>query len=154
MMTAPLPPSGPDPCVPTSIRAIGRGGEPTLVPPYIPSYGGHEGGFCKPGPNQPGCRGHHTMSSGIDIPAYCSRPVATGLVLVGPRTHRKVPPLSSLDRCLDRLNTSRLRGTPPPHLLQTPQPYQSLAHSPFPQLAPYPPGATAWSGGTGPWSLN
>ena len=79
--------------------------------PYIPSYGGHEGVFRKPGPNRRGCLGRHMMSCGIDIPACCSRPGGTGLGRVRPRSRQKVPPLSNPDRCPDHLDTSRMRGT-------------------------------------------
>ena len=110
---------------------------------------GHEGGFRKPGPNRLGCCCHHTMSSWIDSPAYCSRPVATGLVLVGHPPHQKVPPVSSLDRCLGRHDTSRLRG-PALYPRWKYQLHRSSARSPMLQLAPYPPGTTTWSGGTDP----
>ena len=58
---------------------------PTLVPPYIPSYGGHVGGFHTPDPGQHGCRVHRRMSYDIDILANC-------LLSTGPSLDKSGPP--------------------------------------------------------------
>ena len=75
---------------------------PTPAPPYIPSYGGHVGGFRKPGPGQHGCRGHRRMSYDTDILAKYL--VSTGPAPMSVVHHRpQMVPLSiSLVRRLDR----------------------------------------------------
>ena len=73
-----------------NILATGREGELILGPRYIPSYGGHEGGFHTPDSNRHGCHGRRTMSCGTGIPAYCSAPAVTAPVRVWPTGVMKV----------------------------------------------------------------
>ena len=133
------------PCVPANIPATGREGELILGPPYIPSYGGHEGGFHTPDPNRHGCLSRRTMSCGIGIPACCSEPAVTAPVRVWPHTHRRVPPLSNPDRCPKHLDTLLLRWTPLSLPPQTPSPDPFVGHFPYWSRSSYRPGSAASS---------
>ena len=123
---------------------------PTPALPYIPSYEGHGGGFRKPGPGRPGCRGRRRMSSDIDTLACCSKLTETVLILVARHTHRTVllsiRPGRRLDRP-DNLWPEGIPWAPPRRIPQSPIPQSSLLVL---DTVTIPPVATAYLGGICP----